>query len=229
MADHGHTAALVDIDGTLVDSNYQHALAWYRALRRSGVTVEVWRVHRHIGMGGDQIVEALAGPEVEREHGDELRAAEKELYGELIDEVAALPGAHALLEALAGRMRSVVLASSAPPEDADRYIELVGARGLVTGWTTSGDVAATKPAPDLITTALEIAGGGPAVMIGDSVWDIEAAERAGIPAVGVLTGGTGAGELVAAGAAAVHGGLDDLAEHLGDPPFRGEGRHVADA
>jgi HAD superfamily hydrolase (TIGR01509 family) len=222
----GHTAALVDIDGTLVDSNYQHAMAWYRALRRFGITVPAWRVHRHIGMGGDQLVEALAGAEAEREHGEGLRAAEKELYAELIDEVVALPGAHALLEALAGRMRSVVLASSAPADDADRYIDLVGARGLVTGWTTSGDVDATKPAPDLVAAALEIAGGGPAVMIGDAVWDVEAAGRAGLPAVGLLTGGTGAGELVAAGAAAVYETLDDLTAHLGDPPFRGQGRHV---
>jgi HAD superfamily hydrolase (TIGR01509 family) len=225
--DEGHTAAIVDIDGTLVDSNYQHAIAWHRALRGSGVIVELRRIHRHIGMGGDQIVEALAGPEVERELGEELRAAEKERYAELIDEVVALPGAHALLEALARRMLTVVLASSAPPDDADRYLDLVDGRDLVAGWTTSGDVDATKPEPDLIRVALEMAGGGPAVMIGDSIWDCEAANRAGIPSVGVLTGGTGAGELVAAGAAAVYDSLDELAERLGDPPFRAEGRHVS--
>lgn len=227
--DEGHTAAIVDIDGTLVDSNYQHAIAWYRALRAHGLTVELRRVHRHIGMGGDQIVTALAGEEAEEAHGDSLRAAEKERYAELIDEVVPLPGAHALLEALSRRMRSVVLASSAPEDDAERYLDLLDARGLVTGWTTSADVNATKPEPDLLNVALELAGGGPAVMIGDSIWDCEAANRAGLPSVGVLTGGTGAGELVSAGASAVYDSLDELAERLGDPPFRAEGRHVADA
>lgn len=223
----GHTAAIVDIDGTLVDSNYQHAIAWYRALREVGVTVELRRLHRHVGMGGDQLVTAVAGEEVERRHGDAAREAEARHYAALIDEVEPLPGAQELLRALSRRMRAVVLASSAPADDADRYLDMVGARSLVTGWTTSADVDATKPEPDLVRVALEMAGGGPAVMIGDSVWDQVAAARAGIPSVGVLTGGTGAGELVAAGAAAVHDTLADLTAALGEPPFRGEGRHVA--
>lgn len=227
--DEGHTAAIVDIDGTLIDSNYQHAIAWHRAFRAHGLTVELRRIHRHIGMGGDQLVTALAGAETEEGHGDSLRAAEKERYAELIDEVTALPGAHALLQALSRRMRSVVLASSAPADDAEHYLDLLDARDLVTGWTTSADVDATKPEPDLLNVALGMAGGGPAVMIGDSIWDCESANRAGLPSVGVLTGGTGAGELVSAGAAAVYDSLDEMAERLGDPPFRAEGRHVADA
>ncbi len=212
-----------------MDSNYQHALAWYRALRDHDVTVEVRRIHRHIGMGGDQLVTALAGEEVERAHGPSLRDAEKAHYAALIDEVVALPGARALLEALSRRMRAVVLASSAPADDAERYLDLVGGRDLVDGWTTSADVEATKPEPDLVQVALEMAGGGPAVMIGDSIWDCEAANRAGLVSVGVLTGGTGAGELVAAGAAAVFDSLEELTERLGDPPFRAEGRHVSPA
>jgi phosphoglycolate phosphatase-like HAD superfamily hydrolase len=227
MGTTGHTAAIVDIDGTLVDSNYQHALAWYRALREVGVTVELRRLHRHVGMGGDQLVAAAAGDEVEHLHGDAAREAEKRHYAALIDEVVALPGAHDLLVALNRRMRTVVLASSAPADDAERYVEMVGARGLVAGWTTSADVEGTKPEPDLVNVALEMAGGGPAVMIGDSIWDHLAAGRAGVPSVGVLTGGTGAGELLAAGAAAVHDTLPELTSALGDPPFRGEGRHVA--
>lgn len=223
----GHTAAIVDIDGTLVDSNYQHALAWCRALREVGVSVELWRLHRHVGMGGDQLVSAVAGEEVERRHGDAAREAESRHYAAMIDEVVPLPGATGLLRALARRMRAVVLASSAPAGDAERYVDMVGARGLVTGWTTSDDVAASKPEPDLMRVALEMAGGGPAVVIGDSVWDHLAAGRAGLPSVGVLTGGTGAGELVAAGAAAVHDTLEGLTSALGDPPFRGEGRHVS--
>ncbi len=226
MSGTGHTAAIVDIDGTLVDSNYQHALAWYRALRDHGVTVELRRVHRHIGMGGDQIVSAVAGEDVEERLGDDVREAEARHYAGLIDEVAALPGARDLLEALARRMRTVVLASSAPPDDAERYVDMVGARGLVAGWTTADDVDATKPAPDLVQVALDMAGGGPAVMIGDSVWDCLAAERAGLPSVGVLTGGTGAGELLGAGAAVVHDSLAEVRDGLGAAPFRGEDRHV---
>lgn len=221
-----HTAAIVDIDGTLIDSNYQHALAWYRALRRHGVTVELWRLHRHIGMGGDKLVAAVAGDAVESDRGDAIRAAETEEYGRLIDEVVPLPGARELLEELARRTRCVVLASSAKPEETERYVDMLGARGLVEGWTTAGDVEATKPAPDLVGVALEMAGGAPAVMIGDSIWDCEAASRAGIPSVAVLTGGTGAGELVAAGAAAVHRSLAELTARIGDPPFTGEGRDV---
>jgi phosphoglycolate phosphatase-like HAD superfamily hydrolase len=224
--DNGHTAAIVDIDGTLVDSNYQHAIAWYRAFRDHGLTVEIRRLHRLIGMGGDQLVTAAAGEDVERSHGERLRAAEKERYAELIDEVAPLDGAHELLVALSRRMRAVVLASSAPPGDADRYLDLVGARGVVTGWTTSEDVEATKPEPDLVQVAIEMAGGGPAVMIGDSIWDCEASARAQIPSVAVLTGGTGAGELVSAGAVAVYDSLPGLIERLDDPPFTGEGRRV---
>lgn len=229
MDDREHTAAIVDIDGTLVDSNYQHALAWYRALRDHDVTVEMRRVHRHVGMGGDQIIEALAGTAAEEHHGDSLRAAEKEHYAALIDEVVALPGANDLLRALRRRMRRVVLASSAPPDDAERYLDLVHGRDLVDGWTTSEDVDATKPEPDLLHVALAMVGGTPAVMIGDSIWDCEAANRAGLPSVGVLTGGTGAGELVAAGAAAVFDTLADLTAGLGEPPFRAEGRHVGPA
>lgn len=224
--DTGHTAAIVDIDGTLIDSSYQHAIAWYRALRGFGVTEEVWRLHRLIGMGGDQIVERVAGADVERERGDAIRAAEGERYAEMIDEVVPLGGARELLEALSARMRSVVLASSGKAGEVDHYLDLLGARDLVDGWTTAADVDATKPEPDLIEAALEKAGGGPAVMIGDATWDCEAAGRAGIPCVAVLTGGIGAGELVAAGAAAVFHTLPDLTEHLGDPPFRAEGRRV---
>ncbi len=180
---------LFDIDGTLVDSNYQHALAWFRALRRHGVTCEVRVLHHLIGMGGDQIVTTVAGEEVERRDGDAIREAEAALFREMIDEVVALPDARRLLEALAERARAVVLSSSAKPDEAEHYIDLLDARHLVDGWTTSEDVDATKPEPDLIQAALDTAGGGPALMIGDSTWDCRAAARAGVPTVTILTGG----------------------------------------
>ena len=212
----GAKAALVDIDGTLVDSNYQHALAWFRALRRHGVTCEVRVLHHLIGMGGDQIVTAVAGEEVERRAGDAIRDAEKELFREVMDEVVPLPDARRLLEALAERARAVVLSSSAKPDEAEHYVDLLDARGLIDGWTTSEDVDATKPEPDLIEAGLAVAGGGPALMIGDSTWDCRAADRAGLPTITVLTGGYCREELLAAGAAAVFDTLADAIDGIAD-------------
>jgi HAD superfamily hydrolase (TIGR01549 family) len=199
------TTAILDIDGTLVDTNYHHTLAWQRALRDHDVTVPAWRIHRHIGMGGDQIVKAIAGDEVEERVGDAVRDREGERYGELIGEVEALPGARELLQALADRDSPVVLASSAKAEEVDFYLDLLGARDLVDAWTTSADVEATKPQPDLVLAALEKAGqGADTVMLGDSVWDCVAARRAGVPLLAVLTGGFSAAELLEAGARAVY-------------------------
>jgi HAD superfamily hydrolase (TIGR01549 family) len=168
--------AILDIDGTLVDSNYFHAIAWYRALARHGQVAPLWRVHRHIGMGSDQLVAAVCGEDVEREHGDGIREAEGELYFELIDEVAPLDGAREFIVDLKERGCPVVLASSATPKEVDHYLDLLDARELADAWTTAGDVERTKPAPDLVTSALDKVGGdGPAVMIGDSTFDFEAA------------------------------------------------------
>lgn len=215
----GLPAAIVDIDGTLVDTNHHHAVAWYRALRAHGVVRELWRIHRHIGMGGDQVVAALAGEEVERELGDAIRAHEREGYGAMIEEVSPLPGARGLLERLARDDREVVLASSAKAEEVEHYLDLLGARDLVDAWTTAADVDATKPAPDLVEAALARTSGGPAVMIGDTTWDCIAAARAGVPAVAVLTGGFSEADLRAAGAVAVHATLDELAGSLREPPL----------
>src|SRR5690349_3906119 len=101
------TIAILDVDGTLVDTNYQHALAWYRALRRHGTTVPLYLLHRHMGMGGDQLVAAVAGEDYDREHGDDARAAEKEEYAKLIDEVSALEHATELVQALRERDATV--------------------------------------------------------------------------------------------------------------------------
>jgi len=209
-------AALVDIDGTLVDSNYQHALAWFRAMRRHGVTCEIRVLHHLVGMGGDQLVTAAAGEDVERRHGDALRDAEAAIFREVIDEVTALPGARRLLETLAERARAVVLSSSAKPDEAEHFVDLLDARGLVDGWTTSEDVDATKPAPDLIEAGLDRAGGGPALMIGDSTWDCRAAARAGVPAVAVLTGGYCREELTEAGAVVVFETPADAADGIAE-------------
>jgi HAD superfamily hydrolase (TIGR01509 family) len=213
-------AAILDVDGTLVDSNYQHAIAWYRAFREQDLTPPVWRVHRHIGMGGDQLVAAVAGGEVERSAGDAIREAEKRLYAELIDEVRPFEGARELLEALKGRGHTVVLASSAKEDEVEHYLDLLEARELADSWTTSADVEQTKPAPDLISVAMRMAGTLSAVMVGDSTWDIEAARRAELKTVAVLTGGFSEAELLDAGAVAVFESLVGLREGLEATPLR---------
>jgi HAD superfamily hydrolase (TIGR01509 family) len=213
------TAAILDVDGTLVDTNYHHAIAWYRAFRRHGLVLPIWLIHRHIGMGGDHLVEALCGREVEDRQGDDIRAAESELYLALIEEVAPLAGARELICDLKHRRHPVVLASSAKAHEVEHYLELLGARELVDGWTTSADVDATKPAPDLVETALDKAGGGEAVLVGDSTWDCEAARRAGIATVGVLTGGFSEQELRDAGALVVFDAIEELRRRLGDTPL----------
>jgi HAD superfamily hydrolase (TIGR01549 family) len=214
-------AAILDVDGTLVDTNYQHAIAWYRAFRRSDVVLPVWRIHRHIGMGGDHLVEALAGEEVESERGDDIRDAEKELYEELIDEVQPLDGATDLIRDLKEAGHAVVLASSAKEDEVDHYLDLLEARDLADGWTTSADVEATKPEPDLVQAAVEKAGGGEAVMVGDSTFDCEAAQRAGLETVAVLTGGFSEQELRDAGAAVVFESIEDLRASLDETPLAG--------
>jgi HAD superfamily hydrolase (TIGR01509 family) len=210
------TTAILDIDGTLVDTNYQHALAWHRALRAHGHIVQVWEVHRRIGMGGDQIIASLLGQEVEDREGEEIRAAEGAAYGEMIGEVEPMDGARGLLEDLHGEGSRVILASSAKEEEVDHYLDLLDARDLVDDWTTAADVENTKTDPDLVQTALAKAGGeGPAVMVGDSTWDVKAANSAGIPTLAVLTGGFSEAELREAGAAEVVRSIAKLREDLG--------------
>jgi len=212
-------AAILDIDGTLVDTNYHHAIAWFRAFAQSGETLPLWRIHWHIGMGGDQLVAALAGDDFEAEHGDEVRAAEKVLYMELIREVRPFPDARPLMEDLVERGHSLVLASSAKPDEVEHYLDLLDARELTKDWTHSGDVERTKPEPDLVAAAVEKAGGGPAVMVGDSTWDCQAAERAGLETVAVLTGGFSEAELREAGAACVFESLTALRKNLDRTPL----------
>jgi HAD superfamily hydrolase (TIGR01509 family) len=217
------SAAIIDVDGTLVDTNFHHALAWYRAFRQHGIVLPVWRIHRHIGMGGDHLVKALAGEEVERERGEDIRAAEKPLYMAMIEEVEPLEGAREFIEDLKETGHSVVLASSAKKDEVEHYLELLDARELADDWTTSADVKATKPEPDLVQAALEKAeaDADDAVMVGDSTWDCEAANRAGVETLAVLTGGFSEQELRDAGATAVFSSIMELRESLDETPLGG--------
>ncbi len=208
--------AILDIDGTLVDTNYQHALAWYRAFRAHGIVLPVWRIHRHIGMGGDQLVEALTDERTDRELGDQIREEEKRRYFKLIGEVEPMDGSRELIEDLKRRDHRVVLASSAKNDEVEHYLDQLDARELADAWTTSADVEATKPQPDLVHAALERIGAPPqdALMVGDTPWDVEAAKRADVGTVAVRTGGFGAEELREAGAVAVFESVRELLERL---------------
>jgi HAD superfamily hydrolase (TIGR01509 family) len=212
--------AILDVDGTLVDTNYHHAIAWFRAFRRHFLTLPVWRIHRHIGMGGDQLVAALAGDEVEERLGDSIRDAESELYRELIGEVQAMEGSRELIEDLKKEGNVVVLASSAKEWEVEHYIELLGAAEIVDDWTTSADVERTKPQPDLVHAALDKAGAeGDTLLIGDTVWDVEAAARAGVETLAVLTGGFSEAELRDAGAKDVFTSVEELRQSLIETPL----------
>jgi HAD superfamily hydrolase (TIGR01549 family) len=208
-------SVVLDIDGTLLDSNYHHAVAWSRAfdavLDRH---VPVFAIHRAIGMGGDRLVAEVAGEDVERSHGDEVRALWKKEYDAVIGDTVLFDGARDLLDALRERGLDVVLASSSIPEHAEHALDLLDAGRRADAATTSEDAEESKPNPELLDRALEKVGGGRAVMIGDSVWDVEAARRLEIPTICLLTGGSGKDELVTAGAAAVHRDCRDLLEHL---------------
>jgi HAD superfamily hydrolase (TIGR01549 family) len=205
---------LFDVDGTLVDTNYHHALAWYRAFRSLDKIVPVWRIHRKMGMGGDHLVADLLGDEVEEELGDDIRAAEKVLYRNLIEEVEPMDGAKELIERLKKADHKIILASSGKPFEIDHYLDLLGIRELVDGWTGSADVSRTKPDPDLVLAAIEKGGEKEALMIGDSPFDCIASARAGIETVAVLTGGFSPEELKEAGAKEVFETLPELGDYL---------------
>ena len=212
-------AAILDIDGTLVDTNYHHVIAWYRAFRREDIDVPVWRIHRHVGMGGDHLIKALTDEATEEKLGDRIRDAEKELYMELIDEVRPMAGARELILFLRERGHDVVLASSAKENEVEHYLDLLDVRDEVQGWTMSDDVEATKPNPDLVKAAMDKVEGDGAVMVGDSTWDCEAAKRAGIETVAVLTGGFSEQELTDAGAVKVFHSLPELREKIAETPL----------
>ncbi|MGE4427520.1 MAG: HAD family hydrolase [Solirubrobacteraceae bacterium] len=213
-------AVILDIDGTLVDTNYHHALAWHEAFVQHGFVLPVWRIHRSIGMGGDRLVPALIGDDADAEHGDAIRSAEAALYLAIIRSVQPLEGARDLVVDLTTDRRCV-LASSAKAQEVEHYVDLLDARELVDGWTTAADVERTKPEPDLVRAAMEALGTDDAVMIGDTPWDVESARRAGVPTVAVLTGGFARSELEEAGAAVVFESVVELRRRIDETPLAG--------
>jgi HAD superfamily hydrolase (TIGR01549 family) len=208
------TTIVLDVDGTLVDSNYQHAIAWHRAFREHGYRAAIWEIHRHVGMGGDHFVAALLGEEAENADGDELRDAHSEAFSKLIGEVEAIAGASELIAELDDAGARVIIGSSADQDECDHYVELLGAGERIAGATTAADAERSKPDPELVRVGLDKYGaGGPALMIGDSTWDVKAAAAAGVPTLGLLTGGFSEAELREVGAVEISHSIAALREH----------------
>ncbi|MEV4756528.1 HAD family hydrolase [Micromonospora sp. NPDC049559] len=204
---------LFDVDGTLVDTTYLHTVSWWEALRRAGHDVPMAQLHRAIGMGGDRLLEHLLGPERDRDADEEIRAGHDDLFAGYFDRLRPLPGAVDLLRECAARGLRVVLASSAAQRELTALRAALDADDVVAAATSSDDARESKPAPDILAAALDRSGVDPqrAVCVGDSVWDVVAAGRLGIPCIGLTCGGTSRGELAGAGAAAV---FDDPAALL---------------
>lgn len=222
------TAAVLDIDGTLVDSNYFHVNTWHEAFRQFGLELPFWQIHRAIGMGGDQLIPALAGEDVEAEQGDDIRAAEGALFMSQILSVPVFPGAAGFVRFLVEKGHPVVLSSSAKAVEVEHYLDLLDVGDDVEGWTTSADVQDTKPEPDVIKAGLAKLGRSEgedpaAVMIGDSVFDVEAAGRAGLPTLALRTGGFGADELSELGAVAIFSSLEELQQRYDETPLAASG------
>jgi HAD superfamily hydrolase (TIGR01509 family) len=211
MTDQVH-AVLFDVDGTLVDSNYLHAVTWWEAFAQAGHDVPMARIHRAIGMGTSQLLDRLLPADRDRDADSALGAAEAALYSVYWRRLRPLPGAPALLRACRGHGLRVVLASSANPRELSVLRATLDADDAIDAATSAGDVDHSKPAPDLVEVALDRAAAGPgeAVFVGDSIWDAQACQRAGVPCVGVLTGGTSESELREAGASSVYASPADV-------------------
>lgn len=214
-------AVLFDVDGTLVDSNYLHVYAWVRAFEAEGVPVAAWRIHRCIGMDGATLVKTLAGEDAGQGQLDQLKDRHSEFYQESTHLLTPLPGARDLLRRVADLGLQVVLATSAPDDELRTLREVLDCDDVVSEVTSSADVDTAKPQPDIVEVALARAGvtAAQAVFVGDAVWDCEAARRAKVTSVGVLSGGVSRAELSEAGAAAVFEDAAELLAHLDTTPI----------
>jgi HAD superfamily hydrolase (TIGR01509 family) len=211
------TAALFDVDGTLADTNYLHAVTWWEAFAQAGHEVAMAEIHRAIGMGSDKLLDALLPGTRDREEDPGVQAAHRALYASYWSRLRPLAGASELLRACRKSGLQVVLASSADPQELAVLRRVLDVEDAVAGATSSGDVEQSKPAPDLVQVALQRAGIPPeqAMFVGDTVWDVQACQRAGVPCIALRSGGISTGELLDAGAVAVFDGPADLLESTG--------------
>jgi HAD superfamily hydrolase (TIGR01509 family) len=210
-------AILFDIDGTLVDSNYLHIDAWDRAFSTVGHPVDVWKIHRLIGMDSGMLLERLLCDAAET-IGNDAKELHSSNYLATKDRLRAIDGANELLAELSRRGHTVVLATSAPQDELDILLKVLDVDDSIDAVTNADDVGSAKPNPDLIEVALDKASAPAdrAVMVGDSVWDVEAAKRAGVKTIGLLSGGFGREELIDAGASEVYDDVADLLLHIDD-------------
>jgi HAD superfamily hydrolase (TIGR01509 family) len=217
MGDERRGAVLFDVDGTLLDTNYLHVLAWSRALRDQGREIPMAVIHSLIGMGSDQLIERLVGgsaPDLEAGHSRHYRA--------LRAEARAFAGAAQLLKTIEGRGATVILGTSANSDEVDAMLAVLDAGDAISEVISSGDVEHTKPEPDIFAIALQRCQlpAARVLVVGDTVWDVEAARRLGLRCVGVETGGVGGGVLSRAGALAVYADVATLLRELDRSPVR---------
>jgi HAD superfamily hydrolase (TIGR01509 family) len=207
---------LFDVDGTLIDSNFHHVVAWHHAFLEIGQEIPCWRILGLIGRSGSELLDALLGDELAEAHGSRVKELHTKYFVEAAPRVRRLPGARELLEAIAERGWQSVLATSAGEEELTVLRDALDAEDLITAVTSAADADQAKPHPDIVATALERVDADPseALFLGDAVWDIQAARRAGVPAAAVLSGGTPREALEQAGAAQVYDGPAEVRSHL---------------
>jgi HAD superfamily hydrolase (TIGR01509 family) len=211
-------AVLFDVDGTLVDTNYLHAVTWWQAFAQGGHYVPMADIHRAIGMGSDQMLDRLLPGGRDKDADDTLRTSHDALYATYWSRLRPLPGAVDLLRACKARGLTVVLASSAGQAESGVLRAALDAEDAIDDATFAGDVDRTKPAPDLVQVALQKAAvpAWQAVFVGDTVWDARASRKAGVPCIGLLSGGICREELAGAGAAQIYADPGDLLARLPD-------------
>ena len=207
-------AVLFDVDGTLADTNYLHTVAWWEAFAQAGHDVPMAPIHRAIGMGSGRMLDSLLPGDRDTDADEAIKTSHSALYSVYWSRLRPLPGARRLLRACHDQGLRVVLASSADPDELEVLRAALDADQAIDAATSAGDVEASKPAPDLVQVALDKAGVTPeaAVFVGDTVWDVQACAKAGVPCIGLLSGGIGRDELTDAGAVAVYEGPADLLE-----------------
>lgn len=210
---------VLDLDGTLVDSVHHHVVAWTSAFHDVGLRVASTTVHHAIGMGGDRLVSHVAGAAAESAVGDDVRALHDKNFRAGLRTISELDGASDLLTALAERGHHLALASSSEADLVEEMLDRVGARARLDVVVSGSETERSKPAADLIDAAVARAGPGRAIAIGDAVWDVLAADAAGVPCIGLGSGGIDGRHLRAAGAAATYDGPRDLLQQLDESPL----------
>lgn len=207
---------LFDVDGTLIDSSYIHTVSWWGAFRQFGYDVPMASIHHCVGMGGDRLVDSLLPADRDTSEDREVMASHGALYAAHWPALRAFDGARELLGACHDAGLAVALASSARQKDLRVMKSILDSDAAIDGATSANDAKRSKPAPDILVAALNAIGvdAADAVLVGDAVWDMQAATALGIPAIGVTCGGTSAAGLREAGAVEVYDGPQDLLRNL---------------